>query len=355
MLRGMFLSLALFVLGAGAAHAERQEVRRAVQEYIRPAYVQLLAQTQALRQDMGALCKRPGEPALDVARTRFRKAVEAFSRIEFIRFGPITEDNRLERMLFWPDRKGTGLKQVQAALASGDPSVASAETLAGKSVAMQGFGALEFVLYGTGAEALTGKDGTHRCAYGTAIAQNLETIAGAVSGSWSGAHGFGQTWIEAEPDNPLYHDDSESLTELLSVFVNGLEMVRDVRLNGFLGKDAAGDKPKAALFWRSGLTTDSLAENVAGMRELFHIAQMGESLPEDMQWLPKSIDFEFKNAEGALAAVSRKPLEEVLADPTLRGKLDYFRVVTTGLSDLFGRQLADALGVTAGFSSLDGD
>jgi hypothetical protein len=353
MLRGILLGFALLVAGAGGAHAEQQSVRRAVQEYIRPAYVQLLGQTQSLRQDVNALCNRPSMAALDVARGRFRKAAEAFAHIEFIRFGPITEDNRLERMLFWPDRKGTGLKQVQAALASTDPSVASAETLAGKSVAMQGFGALEYVLFGTGAEALAGKDAAHRCAYGAAIADNLEHIAGAVSGSWSGAHGFGQTWIEA--GNDLYHDEQESLTELIGVFVNGLEMVRDVRLNGFLGKEPADDKPKSALFWRSGLTADTLEENMSGMREMFDMAQLGESLPPDMQWLPQSIDFEFKNADTAIGAVSGKPIDQVLADAALRGKLDYFRVVTASLSDLFGRQLAGALGITAGFSSLDGD
>ena len=306
MLRGILLGFTLLAAGAGGAQAEQQSVRRAVQSYIRPAYVQLLGQTQALRQDVKALCNRPDMAALDVARARFRKTVEAFAHIEFIRFGPITEDNRLERMLFWPDRKGTGLKQVQAALASNDPSVTSADTLAAKSVAMQGFGALEYVLFGTDAETLAGKDAAYRCSYAAAIAQNLERIAGAVSGSWSGAHGFGQTWIEA--DNELYHNDQEALTELLSVFVNGLEMVRDVRLDGFLGKEPADDKPKSALFWRSGLTADTLAENMSGMHEMFDLAQMGETLPADMQWLPDSIDFEFKNAEAAIGAASAKPI-----------------------------------------------
>ncbi len=72
-------------------------------------------------------------------------------------------------MLFWPDRKGTGLKQVQAALASKDPTAADAAQLAGKSVAMQGLGALEFVLYGTGSEELATAGESYRCAYGAAI------------------------------------------------------------------------------------------------------------------------------------------------------------------------------------------
>ena len=56
------------------------------------------------------------------------------------------------------------------------------------------------------------------------------------------------------PDNPLYRTAREAVTELLDVFVNGLELVRDVRLGGFLGDEAEDDKPKQALFWRSAQT-----------------------------------------------------------------------------------------------------
>ena len=48
-------------------------------------------------------------------------------------------------------------------------------------------------------------------------------------------------------------------------------------------------------------------------------------------------------------------MEEVLADPERRGKLSYFKLVTTSLSELFGKRLSAELGLTAGFSSLDGD
>jgi predicted lipoprotein len=53
---------------------------------------------------------------------------------------------------------------VQELLAKQDPTATDAATLRGKSVAMQGLQALEFVLYGTGSETLaTGDD--YRCRY----------------------------------------------------------------------------------------------------------------------------------------------------------------------------------------------
>lgn len=336
-----------------AAEDDPQVVRRAVDHFVRPAYVNLLAGASTLREAVDTLCTSPSEAGLEMARARFGVAVEALSATEIIRFGPITEHNRLERQLFWPDRKGTGLRQVQAAIASDDTDVTDAKTLAGKSVAMQGFGALEFVLFGTGAEALAGRDAAHRCRYGLAISENLENIAASVSTNWSSAHKFAETWTE--PGNDVYRDEQEALTELLEVFVNGLELVRDVRLNGFLGADPAGDKPRSALFWRSGLTVDSLAGNLAAMQALFDASQLADLLPTETQWLPQSIDFEFRNAARVTQALRGKPVADILADPTLRAKLDYLRVVTTSLSDLIGRQMTGQLGITAGFSSLDGD
>lgn len=355
--RAFVLAAAIFSATAASANvdSEMPAVKRAIDAFVRPAYVEFLSHAAALRQSMDALCARPKPAALEMARSRFGKAVEAWSVAEIIRFGPITEQNRMERLLFWPDRKGIALRQVQAAIAQADPTVTEQASLAGKSVAMQGFGALEFVLFGTGAEDLLAETGAHRCAYGRAISSNIERIASDVSSDWSAAHGFAEVWAQPGPDNPLFKDEQEAMTELLEVFVNGLEMVRDVRINGFLGAAPAEDKPRSAIFWRSGHTVDSLEGNVSGLQSLFDISQIGGLLPEDKQWLAKSIDFEFDNADKVARQVRREPIADVLADPGLRAKLDYFRVVTTGLSDLFGRQLAAELNLTAGFSSLDGD
>ena len=169
-------------------------------------------------------------------------------------------------MLFWPDRKSIGLKQVQAALADKDPTATDPAQLAGKSVAMQGLGALEFVLYGDGADALAGKDDPYRCAYGAAVAGNIETMAGDVSAAWNKPDGFAALWANPGPQNALYRDGNEAVTELVGVFINELEMVRDVRLKGFLGGKPEADKPKQAIYWRSQNTAISLAGNLVGHR-----------------------------------------------------------------------------------------
>ena len=131
-------------------------------------------------------------------------------------------------------------------------------------------------------------------------------------------------------------------------------MLRDVRFNGFLGKQADDDKPKQAIFWRSGATAASLRHDLAGLRKLFDASGFAGGLDADNAWIGQSIAFEFANAERAFASLDQ-PTADLLAEPGLRKKLDYARIVSSSLSELFGVRLAGVLGLSAGFSSLDGD
>jgi predicted lipoprotein len=343
------------VVGALPAHASKAAdiVNGAIEGFVRPGYHAFLEAAAGMEEAGKQLCTAPSQANLDATRTAFGKTVDAWSRIEIIRFGPVTEQNWLERIFYWPDRKGTGLKQVQAALAEKDPSATDATQLAGKSVAMQGLGALEFVLFGTGSEQLAAGD-AYRCSYGEAIAGNLETIASELDAAWTDPEGFAKTWAMPSADNPLFRDGTEAVTELMDVFITGTELVRDVRLGGFLGEEAKDDRPKQALFWRSEQTVPALAGNMAGMRDLLEASKLAGALPADQAFLGGSALFEFSNAAKALSGLYGQ-IADILSNPDKRGKLAYFGVVTSSLSDIFGTQMSGALGLTAGFSSLDGD
>lgn len=349
----LLASAAFLAVPPAFATKAQDIVDGAIDGFIRPGYHAFHQATSELSQAGKALCADPSAATLDAARKSFGEAVDAWSRIEIVRFGPVTEQNRLERVLFWPDRKGTGLKQVQAALASGDSTVTDAGRLAGKSVAMQGLGALEFLLYGTGSEALVAGD-AYRCAYGAAISGNLDAISAELDAAWADPDGFAKIWANPSDANPFYRDGTEAVTELMDVLVTGTELVRDVRLGGFLAKETKDDKQRQALFWRSGKTVDALAGNLDGMRALLEASKLAGALPADQAWMGREALFEFSNAASA-AKAAEGPVASVLADPEKRGKLAYLGLVTSSLSDIFGAQMSGALGLTAGFSSLDGD
>ncbi|RVB32797.1 peptidase M75, Imelysin, partial [Mesorhizobium sp. M7A.F.Ca.CA.001.16.1.1] len=166
--------------------------------------------------------------------------------------------------------------------------------------------------------------------------------------------GFAAIWANPGPQNPLYRDGNEAVTELVGVFVNELEMVRDVRLKGFFGGKPDADKPKQAIYWRSQNTTASLAGNLSGIDTLFQASKLGDALPADARWMAESIHIQLVNGVATAKAVSG-PIDKALADPALRDKLDHFALITSSLSTLIGTRLTAEFGLTAGFSSLDGD
>ena len=302
------VALAAWAAPADAAVKASDVIDRAIDGFVRPAYATFHEEAASADKAVAALCKDPSQANLDAARAKFADLVKAWSQAEIIQFGPITEDNRLERILYWPDRKSIGLKQVQAAIAGEDKSAADAATLHTKSVAMQGLGALEYILYGTGADDLAGKDGAYRCAFGAAVAGNIDNIAMAVDAEWAGPDGFAKLWNNPGPDNPVYRDGTESVTELMEVFINGLEMVRDVRVKGFLGDKPDADKPKGAIFWRSDLTGTSLAGNLEGMDRLFEASHVGDALSGDAHWMADSTHILLANGVAEAFAAGRKTL-----------------------------------------------
>ena len=134
------------------AEAVPTAMARAVDGFIRPGYRDLVERTGALADHLRPLCHRPSPQSLGRAKRAFSEVTASWSRIEIVRVGPVLDDNRFERVLFFPDRKSTGLKQVQRILAENDETATIATSLRGKSVAVQGLGALEYVLFGTDAD-----------------------------------------------------------------------------------------------------------------------------------------------------------------------------------------------------------
>jgi predicted lipoprotein len=331
---------------------------KAVDDFIVPGYRDLSQATGKLGAKSAALCATPSGPTLEEAQAAFSDVVRKWSTIEIIRLGPALEQNRFERFLFYPDRKGTGLKQVQAILAKRDESATKAESLKSKSVAVQGLGALEYVLYGTGAETLASKDGGFRCRYGLAIAQNLTAIAGELLAEWERPDGIQAAWKTAGPGNPLFRDNKEAATELLGVLVHSVEMIKDQRLRPFYAGATAGKpdkgRPKLAIYWRSNNTMASIAANLRGLQTLFNVAGMENLLPGDSRSIAGSVNFLFKVLISATDRIDG-PIDAALADEKQRSRLDFIGLNTADLLDRLNRDFGGAIGLGAGFSFADGD
>jgi hypothetical protein len=304
-MRFVAVLLMLFTTPALAQAVSVDEVlQNAVDQAIRPGFAALSEEATKLEVGLSRLCAEPSEEALAAAREQFAQVATGYARVEFLRFGPLMEDNRAERMLFFPDRKGIALRQVHQVLAAKDETAADEATLRQKSVALQGLGALEFVLYGTGAEDLLTDAGAFRCRYGHAVAAAVETVAGELAAAWLADKGIAAELGHPSAEAAAYRTPTEALEALTGAMLHGVEAIRDTQLLPFLGRDGEDASPKSARFWRSGLTVPAIRADFDGIATLFEKSRIGEATAADNLWVDSSVKFEFANARRAADVVT---------------------------------------------------
>jgi uncharacterized protein len=339
------------------AEADHGAIARAsLTEVIRPGYAALGEATTVLGGKVEALCKEPSAAALKEAQDAFAGTVDAWSKVEIFRFGPIVEDHRYERLFYWPDPKSLGLKQIQDILAKKDESATNAETLASKSVALQGLPALEYLLYGDGAETLakSGGDAAFRCRFSSSVAANAAKMSAEVEEGWGEAAPFAKVFLNATPSDPAYHAPKEVTLELFKSFASGIELVRDQKLGKPLGAKPEEAKPKLAAFWRSGLTFPNMVGDLEGVRLLFAKGGFAQVVAGDSPGVESSILFDLDHAIEVLKGID-KPIAEVAADENTRAKLEALRVGLKSAAQTAGDIIARSAGLSFGFNAMDGD
>lgn len=356
-MKNLIAAIMLFVLSpsvAAAQQAESQILQDTLDQYILPKYEQLQTSAASLNEASAQLCTEPNASNLSAARQSFQQLVLSWARIEWFRVGPVLSENRVERFFFFPDRKGTGLRQVQAALATQDPSVTKLEELQKKSVALQGFNALDFILFGTGSEALSISD-PHRCQFALTVSANLAEIAQTVLQAWQADEELRTQWLTPDETNPLFRNHQEAVNEVLGTLVHGLEAIRDTRVNVFLREPDARDRPKSAALWRSQSVLPAIHANIQGLFDLFNQSNIASlAIDEETAYLPQSLNFEFTQALEA-SARHEGPIAQILADPETREDLVYLRFILNALIERLDSEFATAVGLSAGFSFGDGD
>lgn len=351
-------ALSLYVIATGAsAQTDLQAITRGmIEEHILPGYSTLVGASGAQLEVVEDLCQTPSGDNLEVAQARFGDLVEAWSAVEFIRFGPAREDNRYERLFFWPDRNGRGLNQVQGVIANADETVTSIESLQGKSVALQGLLALEYVLFGNGSESLQSGD-IHRCSYAQAIVGSMADTSQKMLGSWLGPQGYAQLMLNTGADNPVYRTDSEALQELLRSMAEQLQIVHDAKLVRVVGNTVGEARARRAPLWRSGQSLPMIMANAQAMQSLNVVGMFAELLPDQSSRYAGTLRFELGQVVTRLQDLhsSGQSLEALTTSEETHGRLASVALPLAGAIRVVGEIYPAELGLSMGFNSLDGD
>ncbi len=357
-MRQFLLAVGLSLLAtATSAQTDLGAITRGMIEgHILPSYAALVGVADQQVVEIQALCDDPSAAALERVRFRFADLVEAWSAVEFIRFGPARENNAYERLFFWPDRNGRGLNQVQGVIASEDESVTSVDSLQGKSVALQGLLSLDYVLFGTGSETLAeGND--HRCAYASSITGAIAATSAAVSDGWTGDDGYAALMLNPGPNNALYRTESEALQEILRAMAEQLQIAHDAKLVRVVGTAPSEARYRRAPFWRSGQSLPSLIANAEAMLSLNEVGQFGVLLPDQSQRFAGTAKFELGQVISRLGALvdTGADLEALVTSDDTHGRVASVALPLAGAIRIVGEVYPAELGLTMGFNSLDGD
>ena len=298
-----------------------------------------------------ALCERPDPASLQAVREAFASSLEAFGAVSVLRFGPLTSDNRLERLSLWPDARGAAVRQVEALLAEPEAPVGD---LAGRSVALQGLPALEFALFGTDAAVLATPQGAHRCDFAQAVSARIAITADEIAAAWADGTPFARAFVDPSNDTDPFRSQAEVAAELVKAIGTAIQFARDAQIVPALGDDPAKANGRRAPFWRSDLTFTLIAAELEAANVLLAAAGFEEALPVDAGSNVASVAFDLHHAAQAVARIET-PAQEAFAEPKDRETLRYATVALKNAQRILNEKVTADLGLRTGFNALDGD
>lgn len=222
----------------------------------------------------------------------------------------------------------------------------------------------EIVLYGKDGGALLSDapGATFACAYATAIATNIQSIAKAIVAEWADGGGFAALWLQPGEQNLVYKTGTDTTIEVLKAFRAGIYNARDLKLLPSLGLKRIAVRAQLAPKSRppyelSGLALAAMRANVEGSLDLYANGGLAQRLASIE---PTTAKVTTSNLEGAIQ--SMRELEPsglgVFNEQPLMDKLALVRDPTAFVLSEAAPVLAEIADVGAlvmGFTDDDGD
>lgn len=338
-MRLVLVLLSLFILALPARAQDQDVLKRIANEFILPHYHEFTVRNDAQEKAWASFCAKPDEAGFDGLRAAYLASADAWSAIEIVRYGPVSENYRIERISHWPERKNAVAKALTQLLAGEGTADLTPTEFVKNSVAGQGLPALERLLFGgDDARSLllaTSPAAQRRCAVGTAIAANLARMAHEIEAGWP--------TLVAQFGNEEFA--KEAKTRLATDYISHFEFLRDAKLRPVFGKDPSLARPQLAEGWRSKRTKQALLVNLSSARAMAEIILRGyDAYTPSMIGTARSLTEELDSDFGALAQ-----------SPKMRPGLFLVLDAVTAARDKANDEIPAALGVTVGFNSLDGD
>jgi len=342
---------------AGAAEPDYQALNTVlVENYVLPRYEAFAEATAALDDALVEACA-DGRPTPAEAGAAYHAAMDAWMAVQHLRFGPALLFLRYDRLEFWPDTRGVVRRHLAQLLSEQKAEALEPQTFASGSVAVQGFPALERLLYDSEPETWSSPFG---CAVVRAIGANIESIGAGLLADWrDGDQAFAQVVLSAGDGNTHYFDAKEASLDFAKSLRGALLLVQDYKLGRPLGKTADAALATRAESWRSARSLRNVLINLTAAQTLYQgggdasLSSMTRAQPRGAE-LDETVRAALQRLIDAVEA-QPESLVKALEAPEGWQKLDAIRVEARQLLELLGGPLSEVLGLPMGFNSYDGD
>ncbi|MET1416060.1 imelysin family protein [Roseibium sp. HPY-6] len=332
-------------------------IERAITGYIRPATTEFAESASKLPDAVVRVCSETNEANVLAFQSTYSEVIERFSRVQFLRFGPLLDEDRLSRLAFLPDPRGIAQRQIRKIYAANDSSVLSVETLRNKSVAVQSLTAFELIAFDKDTNILLGAGGDDRdftCAYALAIAQNTAAISKAVASDWQDPEGYSKLLLSGGVENDRFRSSQEALETIYNALTTGITIAKDQDILPALGTSEQKAKPRRVPFSRSANGLLYLTGELNGIKDAVFSMDLKAELPEENHRALDTLDFEFKNIARNLSAL-QAPLRRMFSEEGNYSKLNAVSFTLSSVHYLMTNGIAGPLGLAGGFNALDGD
>lgn len=282
-----------------------------------------------------------GTTSMAELKASFHDTWLAWAPLDAYQFGPMETLGAALSVNFFPDKKGfvgRALKQLHALPAEDQ---ANPEKIARFSVAAQGLPALERLIYDTADEA--------PCPLLSGISHHLSNTATALYSAWFAEQGWADLMRSAGPQNPVYMADEEVTRQAFTALDFSILRMREHRLGRPLGTYTRAF-PKRAEAWRSGLTNDVIAAQLAGLGQVLDQG-FASALPVELRRETNAIIADLLRLLGKID----RPLKEAVKDPLLRVRIEGLQTKLGALQHHLDTEIGPILSVQVGFSAGDGD
>jgi predicted lipoprotein len=326
--------------------------------HVLPSYKNLQESSALLSNQTVEFCANASPTNAEhlVLQTSWREVMSSWQEIQWLKVGPIVENNRIFRLHYWPDSKDSVGRGITNLLASSEEI--NEAFIAKQSVGSQGLPALELLLFPEASQEtlLNANDKDKRCQVLTAISANVATISEEVNSEWQIAEGNYHAQLTQGTGD--FSSKKDAVEELVTNWLEQIERVKDEKMLVPLSVGSPGI-PTIAEHALSDTSVLSLQQDIATFNVIYsaggghgfdnilidHLGQ--QNIATEML---TSIEGAITNANG-LSGSYKTLLKTEAGRAQITATIDSLR----GIRDVLTVDFVQATDINIGFNSNDGD